>query len=301
MKKNRSANIYIILAIGSFILYCLFLILQRHAMDVYTYLIYKNIQVVSYTITIIVSIIALIRYFNLFSISILASFAVTLFGQLYFLDIRLYNTFLLIILFVSIVNLAISLVKNKRNPNRGHDVNANLLNGALPLVIVGFHCFIGAIETTDRVFLKEDGNLLITLLLVALALSAIAIILYIILQKDRFDKGEYFGKMTAIFFTTLLLTFLLPYFAINQANYAFDDSTPTVHECVVVDKYRGTSRYGGYYQITLDIDGENVEFRVDRHIFDDCRNGSKLTIYQYDGAFDTPYYEIRYESVYIYN
>ena len=301
MKNNRLTNFYIILAIGGFVLYGLFLILQHHAKNIDTFFVYKNIQIVSYTITTIVSIVSLIRYFNLFSILILVCFAVTMFGQLYFLDIRLYNTCIFIILIAAIVNLAISLVTRKHNPSKYYDVDKNLLNGVLPLAIVGIYCFFNSMEATERIFIKEEGNLLITLLLVASGLSIIALVLYIILQKDRFDKGAYFGKMATIFFTTLLLTLFLPYLSINQANYAFDDSTPTAHECVVLDKYRGASRYGGYYQITLDINGESVDFRVDRHVFVDCKEGSKLTIYQYDGAFDTPYYEIRYESVYIYN
>lgn len=301
MKNNRLTNFYIILAIGGFISYSLFLILQHHAKNIDTFFVYKNIQIVSYTITIIVSIVSLIRYFNLFSILILVCFAVTMFGQLYFLDIRLYSTCIFIILLASIVNLAISLVIRKRNPSKYCDVDKNLLNGLLPFAIVGIYCFFNSIEATERIFIKEEGNLLITLLLIALGISITALIMYVILQKDRFDKSEYFGKMATIFFTTLLLTFFLPYLSINQANYAFDDSTPTVHECDVLDKYSGTSRYGGYYQITLDINGESVDFRVDGHIFVDCKEGSKLTIYQYDGALDTPYYEIRYESIYIYD
>ena len=300
MKISKLTWFYIVIALLLFLVYCASHIILPYVVDQHDYLLWKHICVVSCLSLIIMTIIPLTQYFRLFSILLLTFFAIISIGQLYFIEIRMYNALLLIALVVALGNCVVNFANHISDEPDADGGNKNLIRGIIPLFLIGFEYFINSISTSKRVHFKEN-DWIKTAFLAGLVLAIVTTIIYLLFAKNREDKKRFLSFMLGVFSIALFIPALTYGLFFNQINYTFDTSQPTQIETVVYDKYDQIGRGSRIYYIVVDIDGEHVEFRVDKFLYIDCKNGSKLTIYQYDGAFNTPYYEIRYDGVFIYS
>jgi hypothetical protein len=265
-----------------------------------TFLAFQLIVLVSYALVAILTVIPLYKYFNPISVLLMALNIVLSFGKIYFLEYRTYHKLLIVLLALSVINLAgypIYFFRIGRR-KKGLD-NIYLVNGIIPIAYVFMSVFINMfrlfklIDTEIDVFGIWAGIALIISVLVAIVVSFFV--------KSGGDKKEKIGKILAIFFGVFILAYGIPFVSLEHTNYAFDSSDGARIEFLVADKYT-TSRYksGTSYYLVLREDGEEFSIAVDKMTYVQHEQGGTLYMYYHDGAFGYPYYEYRQETVYGY-
>jgi len=301
MKSEKLVIVGVCILIVLFVIACGFLIGSDYVADPTTFFVFKNVSVISYSLLSMLTVIALKQYLHWISSCLILGNCVLSFGQLYFLEIRLYHMLLLLFLILSICNLVIQLIlKYKHGQNR--NVNAPLLNGILPLAVIGFVFFVKLFMLMKLV--EMQSHLLMgRLAIIAAVLSAVALVIYILLVKDRSNKRQYFGAMVGTISCTFLLALLLPFGAINYANYAFDTSEPKIVECRIVDKQvrPGTGRNSSTrYYLVITHAGEKTNLQVHNMVYFQYDLHDTISLHAHEGALHYAYYEYRMDTIYIY-
>lgn len=302
MKKENFLLFYIILTISLLFVSGGLVIGIDHVDDENTYFVVKNLIAISYSLTCILSIVGLFKFLNFMTIILILIHCICLFGQIYFINIRLYYALLIILFTLSAIHLLLMLIFKKPLKYKKYDnVNTNLLNGILPTSFIGFSLFVETFRLMD--LLEMGNNKLLTLsFFVALPISIIALVIYLICVKDRTDKKKYFGAMTGTLFGTLILILLLFFGLVNDINYAFDTSKCEVIEVEVLDKYKthsSRSRTGHY--LVLMISGEEIDFKVNKIIYEKYSVEDQMILYKYEGSLGYYYYEYRLDFAYVYD
>lgn len=265
-----------------------------------TYFVFQNIIAFSYALIGISAVVALVKYFSHISISLIATNIILSFGRLYFIEHRTYHRLLVLLLLVAIIYTAyywISFLIQRRD---GRDYEKlRHINGIIPLTYIAFYSFIVGIRLLS--IIESEMDVPMGFIVASLILSVVALILGIVFIKDRGNRKEYFGKLSAAFFLTLVITFVLPLLTIEYTNYAFDTSVGEAKQCLVVEKHITQHRRGKGYYIEFVVNGERVSFSTDKLVYLKYDVGDRISIYEYDGAYDMKYYEYRLDKIYKYN
>ena len=262
---------------------------------------FLNVATISYSLLGVLTIISLRKHFNILSILIIISNSSLSFGQLYFLDLKLYHIILIVLLIFSLVYFTVYLINfliyKKNDPESD---NIKLVNCILPVAFVGATVFVKAFHLFDLIETKRN-NLFVPILCVSLLASVIALIIAIILIKERQDAKEYFGKLAAVFFITFVLFFTMPLISSEYANYVFDTSAAEKKECVVIDKHESHGGKGATrYYLVIQVDGQKIEFCTNKAVYSQYDIKNIIYLYEYEGAFDRRYYEYQDKNIYQY-
>ena len=265
------------------------------------YFIFLNIISISYTLVGVVAVIAARKHLKLFPVLLMTGNYILSFGQLYFLDFRLYHRLLSILLIVSILYLLcyltwFSVIKKKKLEQE----NLHLLNPILPVVVVAGSALIKMMWVFWQIE-TEMGSFRLTCLLVALGCAAVALIAALLCIKDRRNKGEYFGKLMAVFSVTLILVFAMPALTAEYTNYVWDNSRGERTECVVIDRYTATGGKGGsIYHLVLRADGQEVDLVTMRVVYAQYEPGDTIYLYRHEGLLGYSYYEYCLDFIFRY-
>ncbi len=301
MKKGKAAIVFVIIIFSLLFLSLGLIIGLDYLKNEKTYFIFKNIIVFSYSVSSILSIIALKKYLNFLSIILIIIQTIILIGQLYFIPIRSYYILSILLFFVSIIyTLVILVIKAIKKTRRNNTLDVPLLNAVLPTLIVGCPYFMNTIYLFDLIEMISN-NVMWNSIIVGLCFSIIALILYIVLRKDRSDKKGYFGAMAGVFFGTIIVIMFIMFGTINNVNYGFDKSLETKESYLIVDKektHHSKSRIGHY--IIFLVNGEEFKMKVNHMIYEKYDIGDDIMIYKHKGALGYSYYEYHLDSIYIY-
>lgn len=264
-----------------------------------TYFVFQNIIAFSYGLIGISVAVALVKYFSHISISLIAANIILSFGRLYFIEHRTYHRLLIVLLVVAVIYTAyywISFFIRRRAG--GEYEKLRHINGIIPLSYIALYSFIVGIRLLSLI--ESEMSVPMGFIAASLILSFIALILGIVFIKERSNKKEYFGKLAAAFFLTLIITFVLPLLTIEYTNYAFDTSVGEAKQCLVVEMHITQHRRSKGYYIEFIVDGERVSFSTDKLVYLKYDVGDRIPIYEHDGAYDMPYYEYRLDQIYKY-
>ena len=293
-RKNSHTKIWICVILSLLLISGGFLIGLNYVSNESVYFVFLNIISGSYALLGFLTVIAARKHWKPMPVALILLNGILSLGHLYFLEYRVYYRLIFFLFILSIFYLIFYLVRfffvQKR---RLQNENMHLINPILPIAIVGGSFFgkmfllLGQIET-------DMGELSLLFLLVSLVCAGIALIVAILVIKDREDKGEYCGKLMATFFTTFFLVFAFPSFTAEYTNYAFDVSEGNRQECVVVDKYTRTINKGRQsYHLVLNIDGKEKDVVFNKVVYSKYEVGEKIVLYYYNGCLGYSCYEYR--------
>jgi hypothetical protein len=277
-----------------------FLIGIEHVAKESTYFVFENIITFSYGLAGAGIIVALIKYFDPVSIGLIIAHFIISIGRLYFLDFKASHRLALALFVVCLIYTVyywVRFVVARNDGVRGE--NLKHINGIIPIVYIGFAMLLRVFKLLN--FIETDIDIPLISVIIPLVISVVAVILGVVLIKDRSDRKEYAGKLCVLFFVPFLITFAMPLIFTEYTNYAFDTSVGERVDFIVVDKYtKHHSKGGRSHHIVVYADGEKVEFSTDRIVYDNYELGAALPLYEHDGAYDMPYYEYRLDFVYKY-
>lgn len=260
-----------------------------------------NYLSVMYTLLSVETVFALRKPRGLLGKIIILANCVLSFGQLYFLDFRRYHQLLFVLFVVSVLYLFYGLFSFflRRRKEPWYDT-IHLVMYVLVPCFVGFSLLIKSaslmklIETDVNAFMDIFGP-------ISLVCSTVALIIAIVLIKDRQDKKEYFGKLAASFFLTLGLTFIVPMLMSEHLNYVLDTSDAVKTQCVVIGKETRHSGKGGpHYYLIVSADGETEEINTNRVIYEQYAEGDPIELYAHTGALGFDYFEYQFDEIYHY-
>ena len=138
--------------------------------------------------------------------------------------------------------------------------------------------------------------------IIGVVLAIIGILIYLIVRKDKTNKKAFFGGMTAVFFTTLILGMFMMFGTINNINYGFDKTIDNKEYCIILDKeVRYTSKVGQNHYIIFMINEEEFTMKVNKIIYNQYNVGDQILIYKCNGSLGYSYYEYQMDSIYKYN
>ena len=167
-----------------------------------------------------------------------------------------------------------------------------LLNGFIPLIYPLFISFVKTSILDEYLFLSELN--IVKYILIGLIIGIIAgSIVFIVSKKENSIKETFliaFGAFCCFF----IVSSFVPYFTIQNINYAFDNSIPIKHEYTVVDKRIGRS-HGRYssnmYYLVIYVEGEKEELKVNKRVYSDFEINETIDLYMYEGFLNATYYE----------
>lgn len=278
------------------------MILMGESKNPEVYFAFLNILSGAYALLSVVTVLVLRRQMDIVGMVIILGNCVLSFGQLYFMDNRLYHQLLFALLAASILYLLFGLVSFWVHKRKERWYSArHLLSFILAPCFVGFSFLIKS-AWMMKLIETELGKVSDIFAFAGLGCGAAALIAAIILIKDRRDRKEYFGKLSAAFFAPLLIVFAFPMLMSEQLNYALDTSAGVKTECVVVDKEtRHTGSKGGTrYYLTVSADGKTVEMNTNKVIYAQYNAGDSIELYEHTGALGFTYYEYQFEEIYHY-
>lgn len=134
-----------------------------------------------------------------------------------------------------------------------------------------------------------------------LVAAALTVIYACHLVKKR-EVRKKLGMLFLIFLIAALLLSFLIYAGFQSLNYGLDASRGE-EGAYAVTEHRvdlGGRRSSTTYEMTVIIDGEEMEMTVPRAVYEAHPDGSRITLYRHEGAFGYGYYEYRWEDVYRY-
>ena len=266
------------------------------------YFVFLNIISIAYAAAGILTIIALRKHFKVIPIMLMLGNYFLSFGQLYFLPYRTYHRLLIFLFAISILYMIFHLVSFFFFQKRRLELeNVSLINFVMPIFIIGGSVFVKMLWALYCIE-TEMGTQLLSFLFVALGCAVVALMLALLLIKDRKDKGEYFGKLAGAFFATLLIVFTIPAFTTEYFNFAFDPSAGVMTECVVTEKHTRNAggKSGTNYFLTVRINGQEIDLHTQKLVYSQYELGDRLCLYKHEGAFGYPYYEYRLDTIFDY-
>ena len=299
-KDDRIVIIWISVIILLLFIAVGFIIGAKYCTKESTYFACQNVMSIAYVILGISVITPLRKKLSIVSVLLITGNGVLSIGQLHFLPYRTYHRLLIVILVLSILNLAFCLLRffiSRKQYGMGEKLR--LLNGIIPIAYVGGSVLVKGFGLFKLIETEYDVSL--ALVGISLGISVAAVILGAIFIKDRWNRKEYVGKLCAIFFGVFFVVFGIPLLSMEYANYTFDTSLAEKTECVVIDTYTSHNyKSGTGYRFVLSVDGQKVHFDVDKVVYSRYQKGDTIYLYQYDGAFGYPYYEYQLDSIYRY-
>lgn len=305
MKENNKGFAYVLTALALFFISAVLAICAKHAPTKLWYLIIQNCGIVCYASATMMALIGLRKHTHKVAFLLTAAYHICNIGQFWFLGRKLHCILMLIFMAASLALLLaeamLYLIRRKRSGDK--DAKTLVASGVLPAAIICLSTFYRFFELECLV--KTDAPFPTVLLFVALGCGVIAVVLYIIFQKDRYDKKQYFGAMFGAFCATLIVVLMLPMITLQTANYALSTSEPVAVSATVVKKYTSHHYKGGTsYYMVMKVKNENQYTEVDKRtlncIYDACSEHGTVTLYMGRGAFGYTYYEYRLDGVYRY-
>lgn len=260
-----------------------------------------NILSGAYALLSIVTVYAVRKLKGLLGKIIILANCVLSFGQLYGMDYRNYHQVLFALFIVSILYLIVGLVSFFLHKRKERWYRAtNLLLYILAPCFVGFSLLIQSVRLMELIE-TNINSVLNVITPISLGCSAIVLIASIVLIKDRQDKKEYFGKLTASFLLPMLLTFAVPMLMSEYLNYVLDTSEAVKTQCIVIEKETRHSGKGGpRYYLIVSADGEREEINTNKVIYERYDEGDFIELYEHTGALGFTYYEYQFDDIYHY-
>lgn len=167
-----------------------------------------------------------------------------------------------------------------------------LLNGIIPLI---YPLLISIVKThilDEYLFLSEleVGNYILIGLIIGMTVASIVLL---VARKNSSAK-ETFLLAFASFCCATIVSSAVPYFTIQNINYAFDTSTPIRCEYRVIDK-RLSRSHGRHitliYYLVIEVDGNKEELKVNKRVYSDFEINETIDLYMYEGFLNATYYE----------
>lgn len=167
-----------------------------------------------------------------------------------------------------------------------------LLNGFIPLI---YPLLISIVKThilDEYLFLSELelGNYILIGLIIGMTVGSIVLL---VARKNSSAK-ETFLLAFASFCCAAIVSSTVPYFTIQNINYAFDTSTFIRCEYRVIDK-RVSSSQGRHisliYYLVIEVDGNEEELKVNKRVYSDFEINETIDLYMYEGFLNATYYE----------
>ena len=198
-------------------------------------------------------------------------------------DYRVEMIFLVLMICSLLIHFVIYLIKKD---------SYYLLNGFIPLI---YPLFISIVKTSildEYLFLSElkIGSYIVIGLIIGIIAGSIVLI---VSKKENSIKETFliaFGAFCCFF----IVSSFVPYFTIQNINYAFDNSIPIKHEYKVIDKRKsyGHGRYSSnMYYLVIYVDGKKEELKVNRRVYSDFEINETIDLYMHKGFLNASYYE----------
>ena len=255
-KDDRIVIIWISVIILLLFIAVGFIIGAKYCTKESTYFACQNVMSIAYVILGISVITPLRKKLSIVSVLLITGNGVLSIGPLHFLPYRTYHRLLIVILVLSILNLAFCLLRffiSRKQYGMGEKLR--LLNGIIPIAYVGGSVLVKGFGLFKLIETEYDVSL--ALVGISLGISVAAVILGAIFIKDRWNRKEYIGKLCAIFFGVFFVVFGIPLLSMEYANYTFDTSLAEKTECVVIDTYTSHNyKSGTGYRFVLSVDGQ---------------------------------------------
>lgn len=263
-----------------------------------TYIVMQNIMVFSYAILGVVLVVLFHEDYWMVTSGFLLVSAILEIGKLYFLTYKLYNALAFILLILSLIYLLICMIWAWKD--RLYKT-FHLTNGFVPILYIALFGLLNWLDLAGRIHTEMGAPSV--LIGVGLAIAITATIFASVLSKNRENRKEYIGSLIGVCFLSLFLAVGLPIMCVVHVNYAFDTSTGVQTEYTVLEKRVSVSsgRYSSTnFDLLLEVDGQKIEFRVSRMVFEKYQEGETICLYAHEGALHYPYLEYRMESIYKY-
>ncbi len=167
-----------------------------------------------------------------------------------------------------------------------------LVNGIIPIIYPLFVSFVKTFILDDYLFFNDDklANFIIIGIIIGLIVAGIVLII----SKKKETFKETIALTIGIFACTFIIVAFVPYFIIQNINYAFDTSSPTTHEYLVLDKeiIKGHGRYSSTnYYLIIEKDGNEEQLSVNKRVYFDFKINETIELIKYDGFLNNTYYE----------
>lgn len=167
-----------------------------------------------------------------------------------------------------------------------------LINGIIPFIYPLFVNFVKTFVLNDYLFFNDEkmGMFIVMGLIIGLIIG----VLTLILSRKRESFKETIGIFFGMFVCTFIITALVPYFTIQNLNYAFDVSCPNTYEYVVLDKkiIRGHGRHSSTnYYLIIEKDGNEEQLSVNKRVYFNFEINETIELIKYEGLFNNTYYE----------
>ena len=167
-----------------------------------------------------------------------------------------------------------------------------LLNGFIPVIYPLVISFIKTNILDEYLFLSELN--IGKYILIGLIIGIIAGSIVLIASKKGNSIKETFLIAFSAFCCFFIVSFSVPFYTIQNINYAFDKSTPIKYEYTVVDKRIGRS-HGRYssnmYYLVIYVEGEKEELKVNNRVYNDFEINETIDLYMYEGFLNKTYFE----------
>jgi hypothetical protein len=183
-------------------------------------------------------------------------------------------------------------------------VNKNktfVLNGLIPFIYPSVVIFVKSFDLQGSIYFNDSS--IGIYFIVALIISFIAVLIFIILKKDRSDKKEFRGMSLAVFCSILVISLFTPFMTIQNINYAFDTSKGDSFSYTIIDKETSVSvshksATRNYYFIIIK-DGEKERLSVDCVIYNQYKKGNSIVLEKHKGFLNIEYYELITKNDYL--
>lgn len=167
-----------------------------------------------------------------------------------------------------------------------------LVNGIIPIIYPLFVNFAKTFILDDYLFFNDDN--LAMFIVMGLIIGLIVGGLVFILSKKKGTFKESIALSFGIFVCTFIIVAMVPYFTIQNINYAFDTSNPNTYEFVVLDKeiIRGHGRYSSTnYYLIIQKAGKEEQLSVNKRVYFDFEINETIKLIKFDGFLNNTYYE----------
>lgn len=290
-KKEKPVYILFGLLFASLVGALILELLSPLAITREVHFIMKNLIGVSVTVSVVLVLLLSWKKLHVVSKILLGLFSVIIFLALYLFPVRvdymLYLGHLAVCILCFLIFGILWLIRKE---------GRYLLDAFLPLVYSVILNFIKAFDLEEHITTDTDG-LFGKLLLVAGICGIITVLIYVILQKGRSDKKEYFGAMFGFFCLAFVFALVIPMLCAQTINYTFDTSDGTEAVYTVVDKYIDYNREAADdYCLVVMQDNEELEIQVSGFRYHELEFQDSITLRKHDGFFGLSYYEYGTEN-----
>lgn len=247
----------------------------------------KNITCILMLIINLLIMIMVKDYLNIKSRVLMILYPIILLLTLYYFPRRTDHLIYFISLMFSIIYLIIYCIKYFINKD-----SKKLSNGVLVSIYPIFVSIYKSFELENFLFFNDIsvGKFLV----VGAIFGLLAVILYVILKKDKTKILKYIGELLGVFCCVMFVTWLVPLFTVQNINYIFDDSIGVKNQYQITDKYTGVSsgRYHNtIYYFTILKDGVKENITVDKYIYYSYEKQDMFELYYFEGYLEDSYYE----------